>query len=90
MARSMPSTEHFATIANSSAKLLRYDIRSVTSGTEAMGEAIVHLEQGDLKVVGRGVSTDIIEASAKAYVDGLNKLASRNRASLVRPQAALS
>jgi 2-isopropylmalate synthase len=78
-----------ATIANSSAKLLRYDIRSVTSGTEAMGEAIVHLEQGDLKVVGRGVSTDIIEASAKAYVDGLNKLASRNRASLVRPQAAL-
>ena len=54
-----------------------------------MGEAIVHLEQGDLKVVGRGVSTDITEASAKAYVDGLNKLASRNRATLVRPQAAL-
>ena len=42
-----------------------------------------------LKVVGRGASTDIIEASAKAYVDGLNKLASRNRKSLVRPQAVL-
>jgi 2-isopropylmalate synthase len=41
----------------------------------ALGEATVHLEQGDSKVVGRGASTDIIEASAKAYVDGLNKLA---------------
>ena len=44
-----------------------------------MGEAIVHLQQDDVKVVGRGVSTDIIEASARAYVDGLNKLASRSR-----------
>lgn len=68
-----------ATITNSASKLLRYDIRSVTSGTEAMGEAIVHLQQDDVKVVGRGVSTDIIEASARAYVDGLNKLASRSR-----------
>ena len=31
--------------------------------------------QGEVKIVGRGASTDIIEASAKAYVDGLNKLA---------------
>jgi len=43
--------------------------------TEALGAATVHFEQGDAKVVGRGASTDIIEASAKAYVDGLNKLA---------------
>jgi 2-isopropylmalate synthase len=56
-------------------KLLKYEIRSVTSGTEALGEATVHLQQGDSKTVGRGTSTDIIEASAKAYVDGLNKLA---------------
>jgi 2-isopropylmalate synthase len=62
-------------ITHSSVKLLKYEIRSVTSGTEALGEATVHLEQGDSKVVGRGASTDIIEASAKAYVDGLNKLA---------------
>jgi 2-isopropylmalate synthase len=69
-----------ASIADSPAHLLRYDIRSVTSGTEAMGEAIVHLEQNGAKVIGRGVSTDIIEASARAYVDGMNKLASRARA----------
>ena len=41
-----------------------------------MGEVTVQLEDGGRKVVGRGASTDIIEASAKAYIDGLNKLAS--------------
>ena len=49
---------------------------AVTSGTEAMGEVTVQLEDGGRKVVGRGASTDVIEASAKAYIDGLNKLAS--------------
>lgn len=56
------------------AKLLRYDIRAVTEGTEAMGEVTVQLEIAGRRVIGRGVSTDIIEASAKAYVDGLNRL----------------
>ena len=57
-------------------RLERYEIRAVTSGTEAMGEVTVHLANKDRKVMGRGASTDVIEASAKAYVDGLNKLAS--------------
>ena len=61
--------------SQTSAKLARYEIRSVTHGTEAIGEATVHLEHGDHRVIGRGASTDIIEASAHAYVDGLNKLA---------------
>jgi 2-isopropylmalate synthase len=59
---------------NSSARLVRYDIRSVTSGTEAIGEATVQLEQNDNRVMGRGASTDVIEASARAYVEALNKL----------------
>ena len=63
-------------VTKTSAKLLRYEIRAVTSGTEAMGEVTVQLEQDGRKVVGRGASTDVIEASAKAYIDGLNKLAS--------------
>jgi 2-isopropylmalate synthase len=63
-----------AGLTGAKAKLLRYDIRAVTEGTEAMGEVTVHLEIGDRRVMGRGVSTDIIEASAKAYVDGLNRL----------------
>ena len=63
-----------AGLIGTKAKLVRYDIRAVTEGTEAMGEVTVHLETGDRRVMGRGVSTDIIEASARAYVDGLNRL----------------
>jgi 2-isopropylmalate synthase len=47
----------------------------VTSGTEALGEVSVQIESLGRKVIGRGVSTDVIEASAKAYIDGLNKIA---------------
>ncbi len=63
-----------AALTDIKAKLLRYDIRAVTEGTEAMGEVTVHLEIGTRRVMGRGVSTDIIEASARAYVDGINRL----------------
>jgi 2-isopropylmalate synthase len=64
-------------VMQTSAKVVRYEVRAVTSGAEAMGEATVHLEQDGEKVVGRGASTDIIEASAKAYLDALNRLAAR-------------
>jgi len=62
-------------VTKSAARLVRYEIRAVTSGTEALGEVTAQLEEAGLKVLGRGVSTDVIEASAKAYIDGLNKLA---------------
>jgi 2-isopropylmalate synthase len=64
-----------ATVTGTSAKLERYEIRAVTSGTEAMGEVTVLLRDGDRKVLGRAASTDVIEASARAFIDGLNKLA---------------
>jgi 2-isopropylmalate synthase len=64
-----------SSLAKLSPRLLRYDIRAVTSGAEALGEVTVQLELAGLRVMGRGVSTDVVEASAKAYVDGLNKLA---------------
>jgi len=60
--------------ANISPILVRYEILAVTSGTEAMGKVTVQLEKEGAKVIGKGASTDIIEASAKAYIDGLNKL----------------
>lgn len=66
--------EAIAQLTSTRAKLVRYDIRAVTEGTEAMGEVTVQLEVGNRRVIGRGASTDIIEASAKAYVDGLNHL----------------
>jgi 2-isopropylmalate synthase len=63
-----------AALVGASGQLVRYDIHAVTSGTAAMGEATVQLENGERRVVGRGASTDVIEASAKAYLDGLNRL----------------
>jgi 2-isopropylmalate synthase len=63
-------------LAGDSVRLVRYDIHAVTGGTGAMGEVTVQLEKGGLRVLGRGASTDVIEASAKAYLDGLNRLAS--------------
>jgi 2-isopropylmalate synthase len=63
-------------VTRTAAKLVRYEIRAVTSGTEALGEVTMQLDEAGRKVMGRGASTDVIEASAKAYIDGLNKLAS--------------
>ncbi|MHC4685855.1 MAG: 2-isopropylmalate synthase, partial [Planctomycetota bacterium] len=59
-----------------SPKLENYSIRAVTSGKEALGEATVRITEDDRTFIGRGVSTDIIEASAKAYVDAINKMVS--------------
>jgi 2-isopropylmalate synthase len=64
-------------VTRTSATLVSYEIRAVTSGTEAMGEVTVQLDDKGRRVMGRGASTDVIEASAKAFIDGLNKLASR-------------
>jgi 2-isopropylmalate synthase len=55
-------------------KLENYSIRAVTSGKDAMGEAIVRINSDGRRFTGRGVSTDIIEASAKAYVDAINRM----------------
>jgi 2-isopropylmalate synthase len=60
--------------SNSEAKVDGFSIRAVTSGSQALGEVTVHLSLSDQIVRGRGVSTDVIEASAKAYVDALNRL----------------
>jgi 2-isopropylmalate synthase len=64
-----------AAVTGTAARMERYEIRAVTSGTEAMGEVTVQLTGEGRKVVGRAASTDVIEASARAYIDGLNKLA---------------
>jgi 2-isopropylmalate synthase len=53
-----------------------YSIRAVTKGKEALGEATVKIAADDITFTGRGLSTDIIEASAKAYVDAINRMVS--------------
>ncbi|AEM22693.1 2-isopropylmalate synthase [Brachyspira intermedia PWS/A] len=61
-------------ITSNKAKLVNYSINAITEGEDALGEVIVRLASNDKTVIGRAVSTDIIEASLKAYVNGLNKL----------------
>jgi len=56
------------------AKLITYNVGAITSGTDAQGEVTVKVSEGDRTVTGRGSSTDIIEASAKAYINALNRL----------------
>ncbi len=51
-----------------------YSINSVTEGNDALGEVIVKIKCGDKNVIGRGLSTDVIEASIMAYINGLNRL----------------
>ena len=63
--------------AESSASVEEYAIHAVTSGREAMGEVTVQVTEAGRTAKGRGVSTDVIEASAKAYVDALNRLSIR-------------
>ncbi|NMM54870.1 2-isopropylmalate synthase [Paenibacillus aquistagni] len=55
-------------------ELSDYSIKSVSHGKDAQGEVHVVMKQGDFEASGRGVSTDILEASARAYVDAVNRL----------------
>jgi 2-isopropylmalate synthase len=54
-------------------KIESYQVRSVTSGREALGEVIVRVRKEDHSFNGRGVSTDVIEASGKAYIQAINQ-----------------
>ncbi|MDZ4384301.1 MAG: alpha-isopropylmalate synthase regulatory domain-containing protein, partial [Nitrospirota bacterium] len=56
-------------------RLLSYEVKAITGGTDALGEVTVRMEEGGRTVVGQGADTDIIVASAKAYLNALNKLA---------------
>ena len=54
-------------------KLESYEIRAVTEGTDALGEAKVKISGGGASFTGRGVSTDILKSSIKAYINAVNK-----------------
>ena len=61
-------------IIGTSFMLEDYSVHSVTSGKDAQGEVIVKLRKNDNIVVGRGLSTDIVEAGIKAYLNAVNKM----------------
>jgi len=61
-------------ITRTKSKLLQFAINAITSGTEAQGEVTVRLEEKGYTVIGQGADTDVIVASAKAYINALNKM----------------
>lgn len=61
-------------IAGSGAQLLLYGVNAITTGTDAQGEVTVRLAKDGRIVNGQGADTDIIVASAKAYINALNRL----------------
>jgi 2-isopropylmalate synthase len=66
-------------VTKTKSRLLKFEVKSITGGTDALGEVLVSLEEGNRKARGQGADTDIIVAAAKAYVNALNKLAARKR-----------
>ena len=70
--------------------LVDYRIRAVTQGKEAQGEVTIELDHSGRKVRGRGVSTDILEASAKAYLAAINRLRTlSNRDKLITQESGV-
>lgn len=61
-------------IVNSKTELQLYSVNNITSGTDSQGEVNVRLEKGGRMVSGQGADTDIVIASAKAYINALNKI----------------
>ncbi len=71
-------------IVSSGTELQLYSVNNITSGTDAQGEVTVRLSKGGRIVNGQGADTDIVVASAKAYLNALNKL--HNNAERAHPQ----
>ncbi|MAT50368.1 MAG: 2-isopropylmalate synthase [Porticoccaceae bacterium] len=66
-------------LASSEANLQLYSVNAVTEGTEAQGEVTVRLERGGRIVNGQGADTDVLVASARAYLNALNLLTTPGR-----------
>ncbi len=68
-----------ATIVGREPNLARYQVNAITGESEAQGKATCSLSDDGMRVNGKGVHTDVIMASALAYVNALNKLEYRSR-----------
>lgn len=67
-------------------RLVDYIIQAVTGGTDALGEVTVRIQNGDNVFTGRGADTDVMVASAKAYVMAINKLLYRQKHQVIKAQ----
>jgi 2-isopropylmalate synthase len=55
-------------------RLVEFNVSSVTGGVDALGDVVVQVEAEGVRVSGRGLSTDVVEASARAYLSAVNRL----------------
>jgi len=69
-----------------SGRLTDYSVRAITGGKEAMGEVSVEVDFEGIVTRGRATSTDIIEASARAYINAINKLLARRKSKAANRQ----
>jgi 2-isopropylmalate synthase len=63
-----------AKMTGTSSELMRFTVNAITGGMDAQGEVTVRLKENGLVALGKGTDPDIITASAKAYINGLNRL----------------
>ena len=54
-------------------RLVSFNVSAVTGGTDALGDVVVQLDVEGRRVTGRGVATDVVEASARAYLAAVNR-----------------
>ena len=73
-------------LTNTRSRLLTYEVKSITGGADALGEVTVRIREEGLTVMGQGAHTCVIVASAKAYMNALNKLEYKKRN---RPQVTV-
>jgi len=66
--------EAIARATGVSGTVLDFNVSSVTSGGDALGDVVIQLDVDGLKATGRGVATDIVEASARAYLAAVNRI----------------
>jgi 2-isopropylmalate synthase len=67
-------------LTNTRGRLMDYSLRAVSQGKDALGEVTVKVDFGDGELItGKGASTDIIEASARAYLSAVNRFVISNR-----------
>ena len=68
-------------------KLTSYVVKAITGGTDAQGEVSVGVDQDGMQLTGRGAHTDIVVASAMAFINALNRL--QARANAISPQTPM-
>ena len=78
------SAEILEKIIKSDSKLQLYSVNNITDGTDSLGEVTVRIEKNGIIVNGIGSDTDIVIASAKAYLNAINKLSQKTDS--VHPQ----